>query len=218
MSKQTEDEAYRKALESRDTEPAPPMSQEVEDAIDGFKTESVGETLREMAEELSPPTERLPGGSVGALRWFRADDLQREMKIQEARIFMQARNIVEADRLRAENFETRVNSKPSLPQTSKERKRTPLCSGVLDYFPAALAAVARVSYEGNEKHNQGQPLHHARGKSTDHADCILRHLVERGKVGPDGMRHSASLAWRALALLQEELEAEGYEMARGAKK
>lgn len=105
-----------------------------------------------------------------------------------------------------------------LPTNSKERKTMPLARGLLDYFPAALAAVANVSYVGNEKHNPGQPMHHARGKSSDHADCIMRHLAERGSVDPDdGLRHTAKLAWRALALLQEELESEGSPLPRGAK-
>ena len=94
-----------------------------------------------------------------------------------------------------------------LPTESSARKDIPLCRGVLDYFPLALAEVARVSKAGNAQHNPGEPLHWAREKSTDHADCIMRHLMERGTVGADGMRHSAQLAWRALALLQVELEA-----------
>ena len=105
-----------------------------------------------------------------------------------------------------------------LPADSESRKAIPLARGVLDYFPAALAAVAELSEAGNRKHNPGEPLHHARGKSTDHADCILRHLIDRGKVDPeDGIRHSVKTAWRALALLQEELEAEGAPLARGAR-
>lgn len=101
--------------------------------------------------------------------------------------------------------------------TSEERKRYPMATGLLDYFPDALAAVALVSLAGNEKHNPGQPLHHARGKSTDHADCIVRHLANRG--GYDGkQRESAAMAWRALALLQEELEREmDLPLPRGAK-
>lgn len=100
---------------------------------------------------------------------------------------------------------------------SEQRKALPMARGLLDYFPAALAAVANVSLVGNEKHNPGQPMHHARSKSRDHADCIMRHLAERG--GFDGeIRHSAALAWRALALLQQELEEEGFApMARGAR-
>ena len=101
--------------------------------------------------------------------------------------------------------------------TSDERKRYPMAAGLLDYFPDALAEVSNVSWEGNEKHNPGQPLHWARGKSMDHADCIVRHLAQRG--GFDGkIRHSAALAWRALALLQEELEDErGLSLPRSAR-
>ena len=104
-----------------------------------------------------------------------------------------------------------------MPTDAAERKTYPVASGVLDYFPDACAAVAEVSYAGNEKHNPGEEMHWARGKSMDHADCIGRHLIERG--GFDGpIRHSAALAWRALALLQEELEAEyGLAAPRGAK-
>lgn len=100
--------------------------------------------------------------------------------------------------------------------TSAERKQYPMARGLLDYFPDALAEVSKVSFLGNQQHNPGEPMHHSRGKSTDHADCILRHLLGRG--GFDGpIRESAALAWRALALLQEELEAEhNLPLPRGA--
>jgi hypothetical protein len=104
----------------------------------------------------------------------------------------------------------------ALPTTAKARKDTPLVSGCLDYFPAALAAVARLSKVGNDQHNPGQPMHWARGKSNDHADCIVRHLTDRGTTDTDGVRHSTKVAWRALALLQEELELAGAPTARGA--
>jgi dATP/dGTP diphosphohydrolase len=106
-----------------------------------------------------------------------------------------------------------------LPTESKARKNIPVTTGVLDYFPAALVEVARVSFVGNEKHNPGQPLHWSRGKSNDHADAIGRHLLERGSVDPDtGLRHSAQLAWRALANLQQELEEAGLApVSRGSK-
>lgn len=108
--------------------------------------------------------------------------------------------------------------KPRLSTDSQERKEIPLASGCFDYFPDALAAVAELSYVGNEKHNPGQPLHWARGKSTDEADCLLRHLLERGTVDTDGIRHSAKVAWRALALLQKELEeAHGLPVSRGSQ-
>lgn len=100
-----------------------------------------------------------------------------------------------------------VAQQQTMPEGSATRKGVPLCTGVLDYFPAALAAVARLSKFGNDKHNPGQPLHWARGKSSDHADCILRHLADRGVPDPEtGMSHTVEVAWRALALLQEEEE------------
>jgi len=103
-----------------------------------------------------------------------------------------------------------------LPSNAKERKTIPLASGVLDYFTQALIEVAKVSFEGNNQHNPGEPLHWARGKSQDHADTMLRHFAERGTLDVDKMRHSAKMVWRALAILQLEMEAEGYPIARGA--
>ena len=94
----------------------------------------------------------------------------------------------------------------AFPTDPQARKALPICTGVLDYFPDAIAAVAACSLEGNNQHNPGQPLHWERPKSTDHADCIARHLIERGTMDRDGIRHSAKLAWRALALLQIEIE------------
>lgn len=95
-----------------------------------------------------------------------------------------------------------------LPTSAEERKQRPIATGVLDYFPLAVAEVARLSKAGNDQHNPGQPLHWAREKSADHADCVVRHLIQRGTIDTDGQRHSAKMAWRALALLQEEMEAE----------
>jgi hypothetical protein len=96
----------------------------------------------------------------------------------------------------------------TLPTDPAERKRHPVASGVLDYFPDALVAVANVSWQGNEQHNPGQPLHWARSKSTDEADTMLRHFLQRGTRDTDGQRHTAKMVWRALALLQKEIEAE----------
>ena len=88
------------------------------------------------------------------------------------------------------------------------RKAYPLCRGLLDYFPEALLEVANVSFVGNEQHNPGEPMHWAKEKSTDEQDALLRHLIDRGKRDSDGLRHSAKVAWRALAMLQRELDAE----------
>lgn len=103
----------------------------------------------------------------------------------------------------------RVMTRPTiLPTTSVERKDHPVASGVLDYFPDALVAIAYVSYRGNQQHNPGQSLHWDRAKSTDEADALIRHFLQRGELDTDGIRHSAKMAWRALALLQKEIDEE----------
>jgi len=92
------------------------------------------------------------------------------------------------------------------------RKAQPVTRGVLDYFPDALLAVAEVSLAGNEQHHPGSPLYWEEDKSTDHQDCLVRHLLDRGTLDKDGMSHTAKVAWRALALLQTELEAKDKEL------
>jgi hypothetical protein len=99
----------------------------------------------------------------------------------------------------------------TLPTDSEARKGVPLAEGCLFYFPAALAGVAKVSKAGNDKHNPGQPLHHSRGKSVDHADCILRHMLDMRELVARGdpslvdqiLTEASQLCWRALALSQE---------------
>lgn len=97
----------------------------------------------------------------------------------------------------------------TIPSESAKRKEYPIATGFMDYFPDAIAAVANVSFVGNQQHNPGQPLHWARNKSTDEPDTIIRHFLQRGTLDDDGLRHSAKLAWRALAMLQKEIESEG---------
>lgn len=89
---------------------------------------------------------------------------------------------------------------------AQERKQRPVATGVLDYFPLAIMEIAHVSWKGNDQHNPNTPVHWDRAKSTDEADALMRHFLERGKLDTDGIRHSAKMAWRALALLQKELE------------
>lgn len=85
----------------------------------------------------------------------------------------------------------------------------PLFTGLLAYFPRALSEVARCSKVGNDQHNPGEPLHWARHKSTAHADKILRHLRDSlfEPLDDDGVLHVVKVAWRALALAEEALDA-----------
>ena len=91
--------------------------------------------------------------------------------------------------------------------TANERKAIPVFSGVLAYFPLALQEVAKCSAAGNDQHNPNTPIHWDRAKSGDELDALTRHLLDAGKLDSDGLRHSAKVAWRALANLQKELEA-----------
>lgn len=102
-----------------------------------------------------------------------------------------------------------TGQRTALPLDSDKRKQFPMFSGLLAYFPAALAQVSNHSYIGNEKHNPGLPMQHARGRSGDHEDCVIRHLID-AKEHPAGSTQRIDelrgVAWRALALLQEECE------------
>lgn len=97
-----------------------------------------------------------------------------------------------------------------LPDDSRARKGLPVCTGFLDYFPLAVAEVARLSQAGNDKHNPGEPLHWSRDKSADHADCLGRHLIDRDAIYTDDLGnqflHATGLAWRAMANLEVTLE------------
>ena len=117
--------------------------------------------------------------------------------------------------------------KMTLPTDSKERKEYPILSGCLKYFPAAIAGVAHISKQGNDKHNPGEEMHHARGKSMDHGDCILRHLIDTEdllakwnsgeKVSEELLVEVNQMVWRALAYSQLIHEKLGAPMAPGAK-
>lgn len=120
-------------------------------------------------------------------------------------------------------------SKMTLPTDSAERKNYPILRGCIRYFPAALAGVANISKIGNDKHNPNQEMHHARAKSSDHGDCIVRHLIDVEDLlaamqrGDDSVTKEQVLAeisqaaWRVLALSQQLHEQFGSPMAPAAK-
>ena len=105
-----------------------------------------------------------------------------------------------------------LNSQGGIKFTEKEtpiefsRKQTPIFTGVLNYFPDAIREVAKCSYVGQQQHNPDKPLAWDRSKSGDELDALSRHLLETGTIDTDGIRHSAKVAWRALANLQKEIE------------
>ena len=104
---------------------------------------------------------------------------------------------------RCVQFNRCMHGDSSAVSESAARKASPVWAGVLNYFPDALMAVARVSKAGNDKHNPGQPLHWSRDKSSDHLDCAARHMLTPFAIDPDSKEiHLANAAWRILAELQ----------------
>ena len=95
-----------------------------------------------------------------------------------------------------------------LPEDAQERKGLPVATGFCDYFPDAMIAVAELSRVGNDQHNPGKSLFWDRSKSGDESDALMRHFMDRGTLDTDGVRHSTKVAWRAMALLQKEIEKE----------
>ena len=110
-----------------------------------------------------------------------------------------------------------AKEKPDFAEISRRRKLQPVFDGFVMYFRRAMAAVAEFSRINNEKHNPGEPLHWSKHKSTDHANCIGRHLAD---IGPNwdaideesGRMHAEALAWRSNALLEMVLEAKEHGM------
>lgn len=109
-------------------------------------------------------------------------------------------------------FKGKVNAKELLKELNKNpRKQYPVFEGLVKYFPDALMEIARTSVAGNKQHHSNKPLHWDKSKSTDNADAMLRHLIDYGrgiKIDDDGIPHLNKVAWRALALLQIEIENE----------
>jgi len=105
-------------------------------------------------------------------------------------------------------YDTERNIDPF--KKAQERKNMPVFSGVLKYFPDAIKEISRVSLAGNNQHHPDKPLHWDRNKSADELDALARHLIDAGTLDTDGIRHSAKVAWRALANLQKELENEKF--------
>ena len=94
------------------------------------------------------------------------------------------------------------------PNLAQRRKRTPVYSGVLKYFPNAIKEVSRCSLAGQKQHNHGNELYWDRTKSTDNEDALARHLIDHSidPMDDDGVLHLAKVAWRALAALEVYLD------------
>jgi hypothetical protein len=108
----------------------------------------------------------------------------------------------------------------------KERKNTPVFKMRTRYFPKALREVTKVCVANNVRYNPDKEpadINWARGKSADQLGSLDRHITEREvdgkifehidpaiaeKVGFDRIYVMAEAAWRALAQLELDIEAE----------
>jgi hypothetical protein len=105
-----------------------------------------------------------------------------------------------------------------LPDNDKERKGLPILNMITGYFPKALREVTRVCVANNTRFNPGRDpadISWARGKSPDQLGSAFRHILERrvdGKVfemvGGVDIYVLAEAAWRVLAALELEIEAQ----------
>lgn len=115
-----------------------------------------------------------------------------------------------------------------LPADDKQRKNLPIFKMIIGYFPKALREVTRVCVANNVRYNPDRKpadINWARGKSTDQLGSLFRHVMERAADGvvfeelPPEVQAAcgpgfervyvlAEAAWRALAALEVEIEAE----------
>lgn len=93
-----------------------------------------------------------------------------------------------------------------VPPEAAARKKIPIYSGLIKFFPDALAAVAAASVAGNVQHGFEGDLEWDRDKDYNDLDNLGRHLLDAGTLDSDGQRHTAKVVWRGLAALQKEIE------------
>lgn len=100
------------------------------------------------------------------------------------------------------------NKVPGEPGAKLDSGKSPVFRGLLDYFPRACQAVAKVSQKGAEKYCW-KGWENVPDGINRYSDAIVRHMCKEaieGKIDPDfGLLHKAHAAWNALAVLELEL-------------
>ena len=79
---------------------------------------------------------------------------------------------------------------------SEQRKRVPIYTGFIKYFPDAIIEVTKQSTRGMLQHDT--PTWN-KDVSTDELDALMRHMIEEDW---------AAVAWRAMANLQRQCDEE----------
>ena len=92
-----------------------------------------------------------------------------------------------------------------------DREKSPVRSGLLEYFPRSCMAVADLSVWGAEKYSWGNWKKVENGKRR-YGDAGVRHICEaaiHGDIDKESkMNHAVHEAWNALARLEFILEEE----------
>lgn len=107
----------------------------------------------------------------------------------------------------------------TLPIDRDARNALPVWDGCIAYFPDTWAEIAKVSVLGNKQHALGDKLRFDRTVSTDHANKVMRHMLDHQAgitYDEDGTMHLAKAAWRALAALQVAIEGQASKGLVGA--
>jgi len=96
------------------------------------------------------------------------------------------------------------------PGDSAERKKYPVFSGVLMYFPEAMAALALRSFESQAEHNPTGRIEWIKEKSIGDGNEIVRHLMESEIAYLNGdyvtaAEEAAAVHWRGAEFHQRML-------------
>lgn len=128
--------------------------------------------------------------------YFDASQQTGEECTRKAKEFMASKPATEED---YEQLEDIVNqSKPLgiFPEDDEERQKYAVGTFICEFFPHAIAELARFSYEMQQKHNPDAPMGWAKDKSVGDGNQIFRHQM-------DG--EFREVAWRGLEQLERFL-------------
>lgn len=106
------------------------------------------------------------------------------------------RMATEADWKKLEEIAKEAMARPIFPKDDAERQKYAVGTFICEFFPHAIAELARFSYEMQQKHNPDAPMGWAKDKSVGDGNQIFRHQM-------DG--EYREVAWRGLEQLERSL-------------
>ena len=106
------------------------------------------------------------------------------------------RMATDADYRKLDKLTTNLTTKAIFPKDDSERQKYAVGTFICEFFPHAIAELARFSYDMQQKHNPDAPMGWAKGKSVGDGNQIFRHQM-------DG--EFREVAWRGLEQLERFL-------------